>query len=85
MIRMFEWPAVKLILPQPPAIERLEELRVPTLVIIGKKDSPDNLLVADYFRENSDAQIIEIPDADHMMNFTHPETLNRQIIGFMKE
>ncbi|UOQ44890.1 alpha/beta hydrolase [Halobacillus salinarum] len=85
MNRMFEWPAVQLIWPQPPAIERLGELRVPTLVVIGKKDSSDNLRVADYFREHSDAQIIEIPDADHMMNFTHPETLNRQIIGFMKE
>ncbi|UOQ92214.1 alpha/beta hydrolase [Halobacillus shinanisalinarum] len=85
MSRMFEWPAVKIILSQPPAIERLGELTAKTLLIIGKEDSPDNLRVANYFRNHSDAQIIEIPDADHMLNLTHPEKLYQQIIGFMKE
>ena len=85
MNRMFEWPAVKLIWQQPLAIERLGELTTKTLLIIGKEDSPDNLRVADYFRKHSDARIIEIPGADHMVNLTHPEKLYRQITGFMKE
>lgn len=85
MNRMFEWPTVKLIWPQPPAIERLGELTSQTLLIIGKEDSPDNLRVANYFRKYSDAQIIEIPGADHMVNLTHPDKLCRQITGFMKE
>jgi pimeloyl-ACP methyl ester carboxylesterase len=85
MKRMFEWPAVKLIWPQPPAIERLGELTGKTLLIIGKEDSPDNLSVANYFRKHSDARIIEIAGADHMVNLTHPETLYRQITDFMKE
>jgi len=85
MNRMFEWPAVKLIWPQRPAIERLEELTPTTLLIIGKEDSPDNLRVANYIRKHSDTRIIEIPDADHMVNLTHPEKLYRQITGFMKE
>lgn len=85
MKRMFEWPAVKLIWPQPPAIERLGELTAKTLLIIGKEDSPDNLRVANYFRKHSNARIIEIPGADHMVNLTHPEKLYRQITGFMRE
>lgn len=85
MNRMFEWPAVKLIWPQPPAIERLGELTPKTLLIIGKEDSPDNLRVANYFRKHSNARIIEIPGADHMVNLTHPEELCHKITGFMKE
>lgn len=85
MGRMFEWPAVKLIWPQPPAIERLGELSAKTLLIIGKEDSPDNLRVANYFRKHSNAQITEIPGADHMINLTHPEKLYHQITDFMKE
>jgi pimeloyl-ACP methyl ester carboxylesterase len=85
MNRMFEWPAVKLIWPEPPAIERLGELTAKTLLIIGKEDSPDNLGVANYFRKHSDARIIEIPGADHMVNLTHTEKLYHQIAGFMKE
>ena len=85
MNRMFEWPAVKLIWQQPLAIERLGELTTKTLLIIGKEDSPDNLRVADYFRKHSDARIIEIPGADHMVNLTHPEKLYHHINDFMKE
>ena len=85
MKRMFEWPSVQLIWPQPPAIEKLGELRVKTLLIIGKEDSPHNLQVADYFRKHSDARVVEIPEADHMMNLTHPEILSRQINEFLLE
>ncbi|WP_260288940.1 alpha/beta fold hydrolase [Peribacillus aracenensis] len=85
MNRMFEWPAVKLVGLQPPAIERLGELTTKTLLIIGKEDSPDNLRVANYFRKHSDARIIEIPGADHMVNLTHPEKLYNQITVFMEE
>jgi pimeloyl-ACP methyl ester carboxylesterase len=85
MNRMFEWPAVKLIWQQPPAIERLGELTAKTLLIIGEEDSSDNLRVANYFRKHSDVRIIEIPGADHMVNLTHPEKLYLQITGFMKE
>ncbi|WP_404452031.1 alpha/beta hydrolase [Virgibacillus necropolis] len=85
MNRMFEWPSIEMIWPQPPAIERLGELKAKTLLIIGKEDSPDNLRVANYFQKHSDARIIEIPGADHMVNLTHPEKLYRQITEFLKE
>lgn len=85
MNRMFEWPSIEMIWPQPPAIERLGELKAKTLLIIGKEDSPDNLRVANYFQKHSDARIIEIPGADHMFNLTHPDKLYHQIISFMNE
>ncbi|WP_174613696.1 alpha/beta fold hydrolase [Virgibacillus ihumii] len=85
MNRMFEWPAIEMVWPQPPAIERLGELTTKTLLIIGKEDSLDNHRVADYFQQHSDAQVVEIPGADHTVNLTHPEKLYRKITGFMKE
>lgn len=83
MSRMFEWPAVQLIWPQPPAIKRLRELTTNTLLLIGKEDSTDNLRVAQHFRDHTDAQVVEISGADHMANLTHPEELYRQIFNFM--
>ncbi|WP_164669778.1 alpha/beta fold hydrolase [Virgibacillus doumboii] len=83
--RMFEWPAVKMIWPEPPAIDRLEELAAETLLLIGTEDSPDILRVADYFQENTDAQIIKIPDVDHMVTLTNPEVLYRHITNFMED
>lgn len=85
MNRMLEWPAVKMIWPQQQAIERLGELKPSTLLIIGKEDSPDNLRVANYFRKHSNAEVTEIPDADHMLNLTHSETLYRLINEYLKQ
>lgn len=85
MNRMFEWPAVKTIVPDPPAIERLGDLPSKTLLIIGEKDSPDNHRVADYFLKHAGIRVLEIEAADYMVNLTHPEELCRQIIDFMEE
>jgi len=83
--RTFKWPAFEMIWPQPPAAERLGELTAKTLFIIGTQELPDNLRVADYFRKHSEARIVEIPGADHMVTLTHPKELYRQIIDFMEE
>lgn len=83
--RTFNWPAFELIWPNPPAAERLNELTVKTLFIIGTEELSDNLRVADYFREQSDARIIEISGADHMVTLTHPEDLYHHIIEFLED
>lgn len=83
--RTFTWPVFELIWPKPLAAERLGELTVKTLFIIGTEELPDNLRVADYFRSHTDARILEIPGADHMVTLTHPEDLYRYIIDFMEE
>lgn len=83
--RTFTWPVFDMIWPNPPAVERLDELTVKTLFMIGTEELPDNLRVADYFRKQSNTRIVEISGADHMVTLTHPEDLHRQITGFMKE
>ncbi|RAL21948.1 alpha/beta fold hydrolase [Thermoflavimicrobium daqui] len=83
--RTWNWPAFEMIWPKPLAAERLGELTVKTLFIIGTEELPDNLRVADYFRKHSDARIVEIHGSDHMVTLTHPEDLYRHIIDFMEE
>lgn len=83
--RTFEWPSFELIWPDPPAAERLGELTTKTLFMIGTEELADNVRVADYFRQHSNARIVEIPGADHMVTFTHPDELYRHITNFMEE
>lgn len=82
--RTFEWPAFELIWPQPPAVERLGELKAKTLFIIGTEELPDNLEVAKYFEQHSNAELVEIPGADHMLTLTHPNELYDRINAFME-
>ena len=71
--------------PNPPAAERLHELTIKTLFMIGTEELLDNLRVADCFRKQTNAKIVEISSSDHMVTLTHPEVLYRHIIEFMEE
>ncbi|AXI08489.1 alpha/beta hydrolase [Oceanobacillus zhaokaii] len=83
--RMLMWPAdFCMKWPQPPAMERLEELNPETLFIIGQKDLADNIRVANCFRKVPNIRFIEKEDADHMLPLTHSEDLYQEITAFME-
>ena len=83
--RSFNWPDFEIVWPNPPAAERLHELTIKTLFMIGTEELLDNLRVADCFRKQTNAKIVEISSSDHMVTLTHPEVLYRHIIEFMEE
>ncbi|WP_130859737.1 alpha/beta fold hydrolase [Gracilibacillus phocaeensis] len=83
--RTFQWPGFELIWPAPPAVKRLNELVVNTLFIIGTEELLDNLRVADYFRKETNARIVDISGADHMVPLTHSEDLYRHITEFLED
>ena len=57
----------------PPAIERLDEVRVPTLVIVGDADVQDVLERAEILASRiQDARTIVVPDVAHMINLERP-------------
>ena len=57
-----------------PAAERLGELRMPCLVIIGENDLPFLRLAADYLTTHiSDATRLLVSDAAHLPNMERPE------------
>jgi len=68
----------------PPAIDRLDELDVPTLVIVGELDMPDIHDIADLvLAANPNAELVEIDGVAHMVNLEKPEEFNRVVLDFL--
>jgi len=83
--KMMEWATWESIWPQPPAIERLGDLIVPTCFVIGKKDAADLHRIAELYQAVPDIRFIKIDEADNMLTLTHPEELCRHITEFLEE
>ena len=69
---------------QPPALERLSEIRAPTLAIVGAND--DAMLhdiAAVFVARIPGAQSVVIPDAGHHPNLEHPELFNQIVRTFL--
>ncbi|MFC1529331.1 alpha/beta fold hydrolase [Gemmatimonadota bacterium] len=72
--------------PEPPAIERLAEISVPTLAILATLDMPVITAIVDlYERDIPDCRKIVIEDAAHAVNMEKPEEFNRAVLGFLRE
>ena len=70
--------------PDPPALDRLAEVRVPTLVVIGGRDVPDFQRIADSLVEGiAGARKAVIRGVGHMANMEAPGEVNRVLAGFL--
>ncbi|KYG25781.1 alpha/beta fold hydrolase [Priestia endophytica] len=78
-----EWGTFKSIWPEPPAIDRLEKIKIKTLFIIGEEELSDNRRVAECFRKVPDIRFIHIAGSDHMVTLTHPNELYSHITDFL--
>jgi 3-oxoadipate enol-lactonase len=68
----------------PPAIGRLNELAAPVLVIVGDKDVPDTLAIANIIVAGApDATSQRIDGADHFPNVYAPQNFNRLVAEFV--
>jgi 3-oxoadipate enol-lactonase len=68
----------------PPAIEQFAEIQAPTLIIVGDKDVPDVLAVAELMKVKiSNSRMVIIPDAAHMVSMERPEEFNRVVLEFL--
>jgi pimeloyl-ACP methyl ester carboxylesterase len=69
---------------QVPAADRLSELKVPVLVIVGAQDVPYILAAADYMVEKiPSARKAVIEDAAHLPNMDHPAEFQRIVTTFL--
>jgi pimeloyl-ACP methyl ester carboxylesterase len=69
---------------EPPAFERLGEIKAPTLVIVGDHDLPSIQKTADLLvAKISGARKAVIHDAAHLPNLEHPEKFNRLVLDFL--
>ena len=68
----------------PPAIERLGEIRAPTLVLTGDRDVPAMAEIGDVLeREIAGARRVVLEDADHLLPLRKPDEFNRLVLDFL--
>jgi pimeloyl-ACP methyl ester carboxylesterase len=66
------------------AAERLEEISVPTLVVVGDLDTERTLEAADLLAEKIvGAKKVVIPGTAHLPNMERPRQFNREVLSFL--
>lgn len=71
---------------EPPAVDRLTEVRVPTLVVTGGNDDPGVIAAGDYMAARIPrAARARIVDAGHLAPIEQAEEFNRMLLGFLGE
>lgn len=69
-----------------PAAERLDELKIPLLVIVGEHDIPYPHAAADHLVDNiPSARKVILEDAAHLPNMDHPDQFQSAIRSFLDE
>lgn len=69
-----------------PAADRLSELPMPALVVIGENDLPYLHMAAEYMLERlPNAQKLEVPNAGHLPNLEHPELFCAAVADFLAQ
>ncbi len=73
-------------IPKPYAMERLSTINVPTLIIIGERDTPNIHGIADILEERiAGTKKVVMPGVGHMSNMEDPERFNEIVLGFLAE
>ena len=68
-----------------PAFDRLTDLNIPVLVIVGAHDTPYILTAADYMIEKlPSAQKVRIEDAAHLLNMDQPHEFQTIVKAFLE-
>ena len=68
---------------QPPAIERLGELRVPILVVLGGRDVPDFAAIGKRLADEASARVEVFEDAAHLPSLEQPERFAGLVLEFV--
>jgi pimeloyl-ACP methyl ester carboxylesterase len=70
----------------PPAIDRLEEVSAPTLVLPADHDPPWLPRMAEVLADRIPAaRLVRIRDVDHVVNMRKPEEFSRVVLDFLAE
>ncbi len=69
----------------PPAFQRLGEIRAPMLVIVGERDVPDIQKIVDRLASGvRGAKKVAIPGAGHIVNMEKPAEFDRAVLEFLR-
>lgn len=65
-------------------VPKLKELKLPTFVVYGNKDSQDIKKIVQIFKKNIvNLKVVEMQNVDHLLNFEKPNELNSLILNFL--
>ncbi len=91
---VLEWPGAQFLrstfadfLPlRPPAIRRLEGIRIPTLVLNGEHDDPSMLAIGDTIASRVPwAKRVIVPRSGHLVNLERPDEFNELVEDFIAD
>lgn len=69
----------------PPAVERLDELQLPMLVVVGELDMPGIHDIADRIvAADPNAELVEVPGVAHMVNMEAPVRFNELLLRYLE-
>ncbi len=70
---------------EPPALERLGDIHVPTLIVAGEKDLDQFVQISEVLAEKiPNARRVVIPNTAHLPSMEKPEEINRLITDFIE-
>lgn len=70
---------------EPPAAERLDELHLPTLILIGELDSPVSFAAGNLMLGLiAGARTVVIPNTAHLPNMEQPDLFNQIVLDFIQ-
>ena len=69
--------------PPQPAIDRLESVKVPTLVLIGDKDEYQSESAELLAKRIPGARIVRVPGGGHLLNLTSPKEFQSAVSAFL--
>ena len=70
--------------PQPPVFQRLSDIRILTMIIVGDRDVPAQMLMVDNMHSHiPGSKKVLIPGADHIVNMSKPDEFNRAVLEFL--
>jgi pimeloyl-ACP methyl ester carboxylesterase len=69
--------------PDRPALERLEEVRIPTLVVVGENDQLQRESAEILGRRIGGARLVVVPGGGHIVNLTSPDAFRAEVSRFL--
>lgn len=70
----------------PPAMQRLGEIKVPLLVLVGERDVPDIHAIVRRLEDGvSGARVVRMPRVGHMLNMEAPDEFNQLVREFLSK
>jgi 2-hydroxy-6-oxonona-2,4-dienedioate hydrolase len=72
--------------PDPPAADRLSEIRAPALILVGDSDQPRTLAAADLLADElPNVRKVVMARAAHLPNMERPEEFNRILLDYLED